>query len=80
MSFESFRHAFKGDIALPSDPDYAAAITRWAVNCQKNAKIVAFVKDAADVAAALHYARAEGLEIAVKGRSPSHLAVIVPPL
>ena len=65
-SFDSFSSAFKGDIITPTHPDYAAAIARWAANAARPAKIVAFVKDAADVAAALAYARAVKLPIAVR--------------
>lgn len=55
-----------------SDTGYDAAISRWAVNAARRANIVAFVKDEADVASALKYARAEKLPIAVRGggRSP----------
>lgn len=58
---------FKGDIVTPEDPSYAKAIARWAGNAERKAAVVAYVKDNADVAAAIKYARANGLPIAVVG-------------
>ncbi|KAG5651067.1 hypothetical protein H0H81_010002 [Sphagnurus paluster] len=57
----------KGDIVTPNDADYPQAIARWAVNAERRAKIVAFVKDTEDVALALKYARANDLPIAIRG-------------
>jgi FAD/FMN-containing dehydrogenase len=59
--------SFKGDIVTPSDPDYAAAIARWASNAVRNAKVVAFVKDSEDVTLALNFARDSKLPLAIKG-------------
>jgi FAD/FMN-containing dehydrogenase len=67
MSLDAFRTKFKGDIVLPEDAGYTAAVARWAINSEKKAKIVAFVRDAADVAAALQYAKSEKLSIAIRG-------------
>ncbi len=65
--FEAFRKQFQGDLVTPSDPGYDEAIQRWARNTSRPAKVVAFVKNCDDIAAALAYARAEGLRIAVRG-------------
>ncbi|KAI0074365.1 FAD binding domain-containing protein [Panus rudis PR-1116 ss-1] len=65
--FETFKQQFKGDLVLPTDPGYDEAIDRWAHNAIKQAKIVAFVKDAADVAAAINYAKANKLPLAIRG-------------
>lgn len=51
----------------PTDPQYPAAIARWAVNAQRKAAVVAFVKDEQDVALAINYARRHGLPIAIRG-------------
>ncbi|KIM83118.1 hypothetical protein PILCRDRAFT_69894 [Piloderma croceum F 1598] len=59
--------AFKGDVVTPKDSDYAAAIARWASNASRNAKIVAFVKDAEDVSLALKFVKANNLPLAIKG-------------
>ena len=66
-SFASFKQSFKGDISTPADADYAEAISRWAVNAQANAKIVAFVKTPEDVALAIAYAKENHLPIAIRG-------------
>jgi FAD/FMN-containing dehydrogenase len=63
----SFQKSFKGDVVTPADADYPAAIARWASNAQRNAKIVAFVKDAEDVALAIKFAKENNLPLAVRG-------------
>ncbi|KAG6864277.1 hypothetical protein C0993_009051, partial [Termitomyces sp. T159_Od127] len=65
--FATFKAQFKGDIVTPDDADYPKAIARWAVNAQRRAKVVAFVRDEEDVRAALRYARDSGLSIAIRG-------------
>ena len=70
-SFASFNQSFKGDISTPGDADYAKAISRWALNAQANAKIVAFVKIPEDVALAIAYARENRLPIAIRGGAHS---------
>ncbi|TRM68487.1 hypothetical protein BD626DRAFT_116866 [Schizophyllum amplum] len=61
-----FPPEFKGDLVTPESADYEESIKRWAVNAKRPAKIVAFVKDAADIALAIKYARTHNLEIAIK--------------
>ncbi|KAJ3507214.1 hypothetical protein NLJ89_g6435 [Agrocybe chaxingu] len=58
---------FKGDVMTAVHPEYLKAISRWAANAARKAKVVAFVKDAQDVVQALQYAKANGLPIAVRG-------------
>lgn len=67
FTLESFKSAFKGDIVTPSDSDYDKAISRWANNAARRAKIVAFVKNAEDTSLAVKYAVAEKLPIAIRG-------------
>jgi len=78
----NLKQSFKGDIVtqppVDADPEvlahYKKAIARWAVNTEKNARVVAFVKDTEDVALALKYARDHHLEVASCGagkHSPS---------
>lgn len=64
---ESLRSTFKGDIVLPSDEQYQAAIHRWAVNAQKPAAAVLYVKNEADIATALEYAEDNKVDFAVRG-------------
>ncbi|KAL1706737.1 hypothetical protein EV121DRAFT_289123 [Schizophyllum commune] len=63
----SFPPNFKGDIILRDHPDYPDAIRRWARSAERQAAIVAYIKDSRDVAIALVYARQHGLPIAIKG-------------
>jgi len=66
-SLASFKQSFKGDIFTPTDAGYPEALTRWALNAQANAKVVAFVRDPEDVALAIAYAKQNGLPIAIRG-------------
>jgi len=59
--------SFTGDWITPDHPSYSEAITRWAVNAQRRAKAVAFVKSAQDVATVLKYAKQSKFSIAVRG-------------
>jgi FAD/FMN-containing dehydrogenase len=61
-----FKQSFKGDIVTPDDGGYAQAIARWAANAERNARVVAFVKNNNDVALALKYARANSLQVAIR--------------
>jgi FAD/FMN-containing dehydrogenase len=63
----SFKKSFKGDIVTPDDPDYKAAIARWASSAERRAKFVAFVKDAEDVSVAITFAKASKLPLAIRG-------------
>ena len=69
----SLKQSFKGDIVTPADPNYKDAIARWAVNAERPARVVAFVKDETDVCLALSYARNNNLPVAIRcgGHSPS---------
>jgi FAD/FMN-containing dehydrogenase len=73
MTIAPFPSSFKGDIVTSSSPDYEQAIVRWAKNAQKNAKVVAFVKDEDDIVLAIKYAKENNLPIAVHcgGHSPA---------
>jgi FAD/FMN-containing dehydrogenase len=66
-TLSDFKQSFKGDIVTPNDAGYAEAIARWAINAERPARIVAFVKDTDDVSLALEYARTNGLRVALRG-------------
>lgn len=57
----------KGDVVTPENPEYRKAISRWATNAERNAKVVVFVKDTNDIALALRYAKENNLPVAVRG-------------
>lgn len=48
-SWPAFRESFKGDLVLPGDREYPHAINRWAATAERNAGVVAFVKEEVDV-------------------------------
>lgn len=57
----------KGDVVTPSDAGYDKAIARWAVNAERKAAAVVFVRDSEDIILVLKYAKANGLPIAIRG-------------
>jgi FAD/FMN-containing dehydrogenase len=59
--------SFTGDWITPDHPNYAHAIARWAINAERRAKAVAFVKSAQDVATVLKYAKQSNYPIAIRG-------------
>ena len=56
-------------MVLPGDKNYKDSLKRWSVLAERPAGLVAFVKDAEDVSAAVKFARQVKLEIAIKGES-----------
>jgi FAD/FMN-containing dehydrogenase len=72
-SLPTLKQSFKGDIVTPEDDGYSEAISRWAANAERPARVVAFVKDTDDIALALKYARTNQLQVAIRcgGHSPS---------
>jgi len=65
--FTAFENAFQGDIITLTNPHYAKAIERWSINAVRHAKVVAFVKNPADVVLAIRYAKTNKFPIAVRG-------------
>ena len=55
-----------GVVFTPEDPDYDQARLLWNAAADRRPEVVARCSSAADVVAALRYAQAEGLEIAVR--------------
>ena len=65
-SIEELRASLAGLVFTPQDPDYDQARLLWNADADRRPEVVARCSSAADVAAALRYAQAEGLEIAVR--------------
>jgi len=68
-AYTHLKSVFKGHLVLPADAGYRVSLARWSVLAERNAGVVAFVKDEDDVAAAVKFATAEKVEIAIKGES-----------
>jgi FAD/FMN-containing dehydrogenase len=67
VSIDTFSPHINGDVITPEHPEYAKSLRRWACNAEKNAAVVVFVKDEADVSKSILFARENGLPIAIRG-------------
>ena len=63
----ALKAAVQGDVVLPSDPTYDRARFAWNVSTQHQPAVVVMAHSAADVVAAVRFARDLNLEIAVQG-------------
>ncbi|MFC5995666.1 FAD-binding oxidoreductase [Pseudonocardia hispaniensis] len=68
---EALRAAMDGPVIAPGDPGYEEARTVWNADIDRRPAVIARCASARDVAAAVTYAQAEGLEIAVRGGAHS---------
>lgn len=75
-SYPLFRQTFQGDLTLPSDSEYLSAIQRWSSWAQREAGLVAYVKNESDVSFTIKFAVKEKLELAIKGGFLSRLDLI----
>ncbi len=66
MSHDLFRAELRGDLIEPSDPDYDALRGVWNAMIDRRPALIARCRNAADVAAAVRYAKDTGLAIAVR--------------
>ena len=58
---------FRGDVIVPSHPDYDDARAVWNGTVDRRPRLIARCRGTADVAAAVRFARDCDLEIAVRG-------------
>ncbi len=65
-AIEELRAAMSGVVFTPEDPDYDQARLLWNADADRRPEVVARCSNTGDVVAALRYAQAEGLEIAVR--------------
>lgn len=59
--------SFFGQIITPSHPDYSTAISRWAYNAERPARLIAYPRFTTDVFAAISHAHKNSLPLAVRG-------------
>ena len=69
---------FAGDVVLPGDPTFDQRRAVWNGMVDRRPDVIARCTSAADVAAAVRFARAGGLEIAVKCGGHSMVGISVP--
>ena len=67
----SLQRAVSGSVVLPEDEGYDEARAVWNAEIDRRPAVIVRCADAADVSAAVLYARAQGLEIAVRGGAHS---------
>jgi FAD/FMN-containing dehydrogenase len=67
VSIDALSPHINGDIITPEHPEYAKSLHRWACNAEKNAAVVVFVKDEADVSKSILFAKENHLPIAIRG-------------
>jgi FAD/FMN-containing dehydrogenase len=63
----SLRDAIDGGVSLPGDPAYDRAVAIWNGVIDRRPAVVASCATSGDVAAALEFARAAGMEVSVRG-------------
>ena len=64
---DALRPLIAGEIVVPGDPGYEAAIHRWSAGTIRKAGVVCRVAGVEDVQAAVRWATAHNVEVAVKG-------------
>jgi FAD/FMN-containing dehydrogenase len=63
----AFAGQLRGDLVLPDSPDYDAARTIYNATIDKRPAVIARCRDAADVIAAVRFARTHNLPLAIRG-------------
>jgi FAD/FMN-containing dehydrogenase len=66
-ALDDFRSTLRGDVLLPHDPDYDATRRIFNAMIDRRPAMITCCASAADVVACIAFARAEALEISVRG-------------
>ena len=72
VGIEAFRVSFGGQALTPGHPDYDRSRSIWNGAIDRKPALIACCASAEQVADAIHFARASGLEIAVRGGGHSY--------
>jgi FAD/FMN-containing dehydrogenase len=67
IDVEPLKPVFGGDLVLPSDSDYEAAVQRWSTGAVRPAGLVAYPKTPSDVAHVIRFATEHKYDLAVRG-------------
>ena len=65
--FDSFKTSLTGDVVTPGDDGYKEGLARWLDNVVQPAQYIVYPKTPEDVSAAVKFANANKLEIAICG-------------
>jgi len=73
INIEPLKPVFEGDLILPGDPDYEAAVDRWSTTAVRPAGLVAYPKTPEDVSHVIKFVTEHKYDLAVRGggHSPS---------
>lgn len=74
---DGLRDGFAGEVLLPGQTGYDDARSLWNGDIDRHPAVIARCRSAADVAAALGFARARGLEVSVRGGGHASSGVAV---
>jgi FAD/FMN-containing dehydrogenase len=66
-ALDGFRGRFTGQVIMPSDNGYDTARVVWNADINRHPAVIARCLNAADVSAAITFARQQGLDISVRG-------------
>ena len=74
INVELLKPVFGGDLVLPGDPDYEAALHRWSATAVRPAGLVAYPKTPEDVSHVIKFATENKYDLAVRGGGHSPAA------
>lgn len=66
-ALKAFRARFEGTVITPGAPEYDGARSLWNGDIDRRPAVIARCSNASQVAAAIHFARSQALELAVRG-------------
>ena len=75
-ALDDFRWTFTGQVIMPSDNGYDTARAVWNADINRHPAMIARCRNAADVSAAVIFARQHKLDISVRGGA--HTTPLVP--
>ena len=75
-ALDDFRRTFTGQVIMPADSVYDGARAVWNAEIDRYPAMIARCLNAADVSAAVIFARQQGLEISVRGGAHNFRAAL----
>ncbi len=78
LSFDTLQAGIRGSVLTPDDDGFDAARSVYNAMIDRHPAVIVRARDAADVMAAIRFAREHDLELAVRGGSHSARATVPP--